>query len=931
MSTTIYQQIHELFLARPEVYAEAWWSKQKRWNYKSVPKELTPNVIKKHCEDTSYPGVGIYPLLDGNLCKWVSADFDVHDDKEKQEVHNALEKIYKIADGNDLHLYQEFSKSGNGIHLWAFFTVPIESWKARKLMMGLIEGAGAMNLSSMDRLFPSQDVLHQKSKGIGNLIHLPFSAKFIKHGCYFVDRDGEEYRNSHDDIEAWIDSVELLTPEKVDIILDNWGYLKQKDQSLSIEYDNFDYTYDDDGLEKVMEDPFIVWCRENPTKVDYNSWLGLISNLLPFGESGVKAIHTISSQDTGRYNKKDTDKKIIECDGMKPITYNWLAKNTPFSDEERPNVTYKSPAGAGVKKKGVDSPIFEQWGSYFYKMGSKGNIEISNFTITPKSNVMLDGKIERVFDVLAQKKIITDVQISGDVISSLDKFRRLMSEISTETQFYGNANHLLRLQNYISQRFPEVKEIWGVKDIGLHKAKNETDWTVITQSNAWDLHGHSDNYIYYNTVEKGIAMSPDVMINKKELQNIASNLLQFNEFPIASAIIGWMGAIMVKQRLYKNHAIRFPALSVHGQAGSGKTETGRHLIQRWFSDIGAMYSVGDLTKFVMLKLNGSTNTFPIFLDEYKISMIGEDKVKFISQMVRAIYDQSTASRGRADQTIEEYNMTSPIVVMGEAGFNEPALIERSIDIFMSKSDSSDFLDNFLILKKAPIDRMGNAFLNWTLKMDDDKLYAMFMKEMEGRATDRVDHNIAMVNMGLQLLHDYFAVHGIKFPVELAKQAFTKRQTELVKEHGEVSTAVDNILRAMFTMKQTNVVGEDMIKEIEGGEEVAIDIRGLYPTFKKWCRETDFEYEMLNEKEFTKQVKKMSYYSTAKAVRMSDDGTVYCRILKTDILKRKDIMVDMSEHEILKNVGLITTKGEKQLEIDNITTENYKKGENTPKY
>ena len=234
MSIEFYKKLLELFESRPEVYAEAWYNKdQKRWAYRRTTKELTPKVVARHCQDKEYAGIGIYPLLNNNLCKWVSADFDVHDEKEKKEVTEAVQKIYELADNSDLHLYQEYSKSGKGMHLWMFFTKPVESWKARKLIMGLIDGAGATDLSSMDRLFPSQDNLHTNAsnKGIGNLIHMPFSAHFIKDGCYFIDRDGTRFNNTLDDIEAWMDTVELETPEKVDVVLDQWGYLQSKDTS----------------------------------------------------------------------------------------------------------------------------------------------------------------------------------------------------------------------------------------------------------------------------------------------------------------------------------------------------------------------------------------------------------------------------------------------------------------------------------------------------------------------------------------------------------------------------------------------------------------------------------------------------------------------------------------------------------------------------
>ena len=93
----------------------------------------------------------------------------------------------------------------------------------------------------------------------------------------------------------------------------------------------------------------------------------MITNLIPFGDDGVKAIHHISSLDPNRYKKDITTKKIVACQGMKPITYNWIQKNTNFKDDV--DAPYKSPAVAGIKTASSNSPVFESNGRYFINLG----------------------------------------------------------------------------------------------------------------------------------------------------------------------------------------------------------------------------------------------------------------------------------------------------------------------------------------------------------------------------------------------------------------------------------------------------------------------------------------------------------------------------------------------------------------------------------
>lgn len=71
------------------------------------------------------------------------------------------------------------SRSGNGGHVWIFFSEPIPAALARKLGSALLTEAMECNpdmgFGSYDRLFPSQDVMPYG--GFGNLIALP-----LRHG-----------------------------------------------------------------------------------------------------------------------------------------------------------------------------------------------------------------------------------------------------------------------------------------------------------------------------------------------------------------------------------------------------------------------------------------------------------------------------------------------------------------------------------------------------------------------------------------------------------------------------------------------------------------------------------------------------------------------------------------------------------------------------
>ena len=73
----------------------------------------------------------------------------------------------------------ERSRSGNGAHVWFFFTAPVAASAARKMGCYLITETMArrheLSMESYDRLFPNQDTMPRG--GFGNLIALP-----LQHG-----------------------------------------------------------------------------------------------------------------------------------------------------------------------------------------------------------------------------------------------------------------------------------------------------------------------------------------------------------------------------------------------------------------------------------------------------------------------------------------------------------------------------------------------------------------------------------------------------------------------------------------------------------------------------------------------------------------------------------------------------------------------------
>lgn len=128
---------------------------------------VTDYVISSHLKGKIT--AGIYPLLPDDKCHFLAIDFDDADWREDARA------VLQTCNENALPAALEISRSGEGAHLWLFFSKATPARDARRLGTALISATCArtrqLKLDSYDRLFPNQDTM--PNGGFGNLIALP--------------------------------------------------------------------------------------------------------------------------------------------------------------------------------------------------------------------------------------------------------------------------------------------------------------------------------------------------------------------------------------------------------------------------------------------------------------------------------------------------------------------------------------------------------------------------------------------------------------------------------------------------------------------------------------------------------------------------------------------------------------------------------------
>ena len=221
----------KLFRGRTDVYPVRWESKAGKSGYApACCNEWRAGVCEKpriKCADCGHRllvpltdqtiydhlagrhTVGVYPLLADDSCHFLAVDFDGADWRSDAQAfaHSCRELGVPVA--------LEVSRSANGAHAWLFFSSSVAARDARRLGTAIISHTCArtrqLQLSSYDRLFPSQDAMPKG--GFGNLIALPLQkAPRENGGSVFVDAALRAYPDQW----AYLASLQSMAPHAIE-------------------------------------------------------------------------------------------------------------------------------------------------------------------------------------------------------------------------------------------------------------------------------------------------------------------------------------------------------------------------------------------------------------------------------------------------------------------------------------------------------------------------------------------------------------------------------------------------------------------------------------------------------------------------------------------------------------------------------------------
>ena len=509
------------------------------------------------------------------------------------------------------------------------------------------------------------------------------------------------------------------------------------------------------------------------------------------------------------------------------------------------------------------------------KDGNRTYNKISDFILEHVSTIKDEFGIKTVFNIYQDNgKKFGNVFIDNDKTANINDFRKEIKKIDVTLTIVSDLDKILKFAVN-----PYGTVIKGVRQVGF------ADDVFISTDGAYDKNMLPiDGYIYSDDktyIKSNIMKSSE--ISKEELKRLVPHIFNFNQKYICVSILAWSNACFYKMKLFKNLKYKLPILNLIGDAGSGKSTTIEVIMHNFFATENK-YSATNDTKFTFTKGLSSSNCIPCFIDEYKPNKMPEKQLKLLSEIFRTLYDNTTAKRGMANQSVREFPLTAPTVVAGESDTQETALKDRTINLSYlrntilkdeTKQESLNFiLDNLDLLQK-----LGHTLLKKSLNYEfDNKVIAEKIRAYEDKLQVknlRIKKSIGMLLFSYELILDLLKEKGIDAPVSIddARQYLDDGAIENIGGENSKSGLVQT-LELIDSAIGFEYLKEDVHYKIrDNNRDIILYTKDAFAIINRFCKDYDLlkDYEILGQLAFQKALRDEPYfikYDTAKLGKSS---------------------------------------------------------------
>ena len=356
-------------------------------------------------------------------------------------------------------------------------------------------------------------------------------------------------------------------------------------------------------------------------------------------------------------------------------------------------------------------------------------------------------------------------------------------------------------------------------------------------------------------------------------------------------MIGWFFATAYKPTLRKLN-VRFPTLNVWGTRGSGKTSTITRIFLPLMGDSDPVGRDCSTTQFVMLSLLGATTSIPIAFTEFRQSAMSTSSYQRFLRYLLQAYDTGRDARGRPDQTVQQYPLTSPFSVDGEDMIADAAARERIVAVNFAPENIREGTDEalaFADLADLPLKGLAGAYVQFVLAQDARvrwlDAHSRITEAFPAPLPDRVRNNYAIVVLGIL---SYCEFMGAESPdLHVLRESIES----LVTPGGRTTLLIDDFIEDVVNAVGLNAASSFFYKYYDGDNVLRFQ---LSTAFDWWYSKRRREgYDTLAKDALKQQLKERYKEYVLKPKGTSVNGTTKWMV-GIDISKARTAGLDIPE-------------------------------------
>ena len=538
--------------------------------------------------------------------------------------------------------------------------------------------------------------------------------------------------------------------------------------------------------------------------------------------------------------------------------------------------------------KGV--PIAEYKGQY-YRIKEEDSYPITNFVIRPVEMIASEDEMQLSANFETVNGRIIPINCMTSDLSSLQKFKTVLNSKTIALSFTGRDMDLEYLKEYLTALdWPQKR---GVKALGIYD--QEGKMVFVSGNWAIDSAGNSAEGIVqlekYKSIKSSITECHP--IDREKLMALGSLLVSYNERDKTVPILAWAAGCFLKEH-FRISGIKFPHLFLIGEAGSGKSTTLERVLLPIFSS-DRIIAASQATAFTLMKEAASSNVIPLPIDEFKPSKIDKTRLAVLYNHFRDSYDGHDGIRGRADQSIVTYCLSAPLIVAGEESASEAAIRERTVELLFSKKDLQNSIYrmafNLLISQGDSLSRFGRTLLEKALGTSPDVARSWWQEGMERinpELPSRIVNNLACCYAGLRFLESVCEGFSLSFAdvFTIDVRSCIAHLESAAKNYlldGSVHnrSVVEETLEIMARMPY----GLGFTTRIEKGK-LYLCLSRLYDLYTKYRKECAITGEVLELKQFQKQLEHSEYFIQKNAQKYFGGTNHKCWVIDYSLLQKR---------------------------------------------